>query len=271
MRKKLMIAGDSFSAPSQLLPGTGWGDVLAKKLDWDLINLARQGCSNGGIRIQIEEIRRQKPDFAVVSATFWDRMEIPATAAPYDWTIPPGGWNPPLQQHLQNQELKNGYDRKDGINNVNYGNNNYNMICETIFSLAENYPHPYRSGKISKDAQRGVRAWIDSIYDNAWKKQQDEWIFVEGVLQMYLDEIKFLVLPNLLWPFDPTNINQWRNAFPSIIPDRYIQMDSNQSPQAICGKNPFEGEDPGYHGNEESQRIIAENWYRRITQEHHVQ
>ena len=265
MKKKLMVAGCSFSAVSQRLPGTSWSEVLAEKLNWDLINLARQGCSNGGIRIQIDEIRRQRPDFAIVSPTFWDRMEIPASSAPYDWEHNiPGGENPPLERHLQNRELKNGYDRRDGIDNVNYGNNNYNMICETIFSLAENYPHPYRSGLISKDAQRGIRAWIDSIYDNAWKKQQDEWIIIEGVLQMYLDGINFLVLPNLLWPFDPDNQAQWRNAFPKIMPDRYIQLESMQSPQAICGNNPFKGEDPGYHGNEQSQRIIADNWYHRI-------
>lgn len=259
-----MVAGDSFSAPSDGYPGTSWAEVLAKKLDWDLVNLARQGCSNGGIRIQIEEIRRQKPDFAIVSATFWDRMEIPAKAAPYDWKTPPGGWDPPLQQHLQNRELKNGYDRADGINNVNYGNNNYNMICETIFSLAENYPHPYRSGKIDKDAQMAVRHYIDCIYDNAWKKQQDEWVFVEGALQMYLDGLNFLVLPNLLWPFDPDNTDQWRDAFPKIIPDRYIQLDSAQSPQAVCGNHPFKIDDPGYHSSTEGQVVIAENWYNRI-------
>jgi hypothetical protein len=35
-------------------PGTSWSEVLAKRLDWDLVNLARQGCSNGGVRIQME-------------------------------------------------------------------------------------------------------------------------------------------------------------------------------------------------------------------------
>lgn len=266
-----MVAGCSFSAPSKTLPGTSWSEVLAKKLDWDLVNLARQGCSNGGIRIQIEEIRRQKPDFAIITPTFWDRMEIPARAAPYDWTIPPGGWDPPLQQHLQNRELKNGYNRADGIDNVNYGNNNYNMICETIFSLAENYPHPYRSGKIDKATQTAVRHYIDCIYDNSWKKQQDEWIIIEGVLQMYLDGIKFFVQPVLLWPFDPANQNQWQQIFPSIIPERFIMSDSNESVLSVCGNNPFSGEDPGYHSNAVGQEQIANNWYRRITQDHNVQ
>jgi hypothetical protein len=263
----LMVAGCSFSAVSQTAPGTSWSEVLAQKLGWRLTNLARQGCSNGGIRLQMEEIRRQRPTFAIVSPTFWDRMEIPATAAPYDWTQKSGGWNPPLERHLQDRTKKNGYNREDGINNVNYGNNNYNMICETIFTLAENYPHPYRSGLISRVAQNGVRAWIDAIYDTNWKKQQDEWIMREGVLMMYLDGINFLVLPNLLWPWDPANSRQWRQAFPEIIPDRYILTDDAESPQAICGNNPFTGEDPGYHSSPHGQQLIADQWHRRITQQ----
>ena len=261
MTKQLMVAGCSFSAPSKTLPGTSWSELMADKLGWELVNLARAGCSNGGIRIQIEEIRRQRPDFAVVSATFWDRMEIPARSAPYDWSLPSGGRNPNLEKHLQNRNLKNGYNRDDGIDNVNYGNNNYNMICETIFSLAENYPHPYRSGKISKDAQQGVKTFIDTIYDNAWKKQQDEWIIREGVLSMYLDGIKFLFLPNFLWPFTPEKPTQWRDAFPGIVPDCYLQLDPERTPQVACGKNPCElNNDPGYHGNSKSQELIA-NWH----------
>ena len=140
---KLMIAGCSFSAVSKSLPGTAWSEVLAKRLGWELINLARQGCSNGGIRIQIDEIRRQRPDFAVIGPTFWDRMEIPADSAPYDWSqSPSSGENPPLERHLQNRNLGIGYNRKDGIRNVNYGQEPSNMICETIFTLAENYEHP---------------------------------------------------------------------------------------------------------------------------------
>lgn len=261
---KLMVAGCSFSAVSQSLPGTSWSERLAKKLgDWELINLARQGCSNGGIRIMMDEIRRQRPDFAVVGPTFWDRMEIPAKSAPYDWNQGPShGENPPLERHLQNRNLGNGYRREDGIRNVNYGHEPSNMICETIFTLAENYDHPYRISRISRDAQRGIQAWIDAIYDNAWKKQMDEWMMREGVIMMYLDGIKFLLLPNLLWPFDPNDSNQWRKAFPDLIPDHYINLDPMRSPQGICGNNPFRGEDPGYHSSPEGQEIIAENFYQ---------
>jgi hypothetical protein len=136
------------------------------------------------------------------------------------------------------------------------------MICETIFTLAENFDHPYRQGRITKQAQTGIRHWIDSIYDNAWKKQQDEWMIREGVISMFLDDIRFLVLPNLLWPFDPNNINQWRQAFPALVLNHYINLNDACSPQAICGNNPFQGKDPGYHSSATGQEIIAENFYQ---------
>lgn len=268
---KLMVAGCSYSALSDDLPGTAWSEVLAKKLGWDLINLARQGCSNGGIRVQIDEILRQRPDFAIVTPTFWDRMEIPATAAPY---VPREkenkGWAPDLQAHLQDRGIQNGYDRQAGMDNVNYGHNQSRMICETIFSLAENGPHRYRSGRISKEAQTAVKHYIDQLYDSNWKKQQDEWIIREGVYEMFVSGIKFLLVPVLLWPFDSQDHDQWKNLFPNLIPEHFVMSNERESVLPITGNNPFQGSDPGYHGSPLSQEIIANNYYRRITQDHSV-
>jgi hypothetical protein len=268
MQKHLMIAGCSYSAPSRTLPGTSWSEVLANKLGWRLTNLARQGCSNGGIRIQIDEIRRQRPDFAIVTPTFWDRMEIPATGAAYSWDKSEKGRA--LQDHLQDRSLGNGYDRKAGMQNVNYGDQPSRMICETIFTLAQNGSHPYRIGPITSDAQRAIRHYIDQLYDNHWKKQQDEWIMVEGILQMYFEGIKFSVQPVLLWPWDPDNHDLWRQAFPAILPDQYIMLNERESVLPLTGNNPFSGEDPGYHSSPAGQQTIADNWYRRITQDHGI-
>lgn len=265
---KLIVAGCSFSAPSLRLPDTSWSEVLSRRLGWQLENLARQGCSNGGIRVQIDEILRQRPTFAIITPTFWDRMEIPAASAPFDWSKSTGGWNPDIQKHLQDRSLKNGYRREDGIDNINYGNNNYNMICETIYTLAENYDHPYRSGPISKPAQTAIRHYIDAIYDSEWKKQQDEWLIKEGIFELYHAGINFLFVPVLLWPYDPDlGKNQWREVIPKTIPDRYVMFDEFESVLPICGNNPFSGEDPGYHSSPQGQKIIAENYYRRITQD----
>jgi hypothetical protein len=195
-------------------------------------------------------------------------MEIPVSAAPFDWKKSTSGWSPDVQQHLQDRTLKNGYCRKDGINNVNYGHNNYNMICETIYTLAENFDHPYRSGLISKTAQTAIRHWIDSIYDSAWKKQQDEWIIKEGIFELFHSGVNFLFVPVLLWPFDPElGENQWRHAISSAVPDRNVMFDASESVLPICGNNPFDGGDPGYHSGALAQEIIANNYYRRISRD----
>ena len=267
---KLIVAGCSFSAASKSFPGTSWAEVMAQELNWELVHLARQGVSNGGIRIMIDEILRQGPDFAVVTPTFWDRMEIPATAAPYDWNLPDPGWDPPLQRHLQNRDLGNGYDAAAGMSNVNYGDQPSRMISETIFSLAENFPHPYRSGAITKTAQTAIRHWIDGIYDSNWKKQQDEWIIREGVFQMFHAGIKFLLVPCLLWPWNPDHTSLWRDSFPLVIPDRYLMLDDRQSPLSVGGAHPFTGEDPGYHMSAAGQRQIAHNYLERMHRDHAI-
>jgi hypothetical protein len=254
-----MICGCSYSAPSKDLPGTSYGEVLADKLDWELENLARQGCSNGGIRIQIDEVIRQQPTFAIIAPTFYDRMEIPASAAPYDWTIEPKAWNTPLQQHLQDQSLLNGYDVNAGIDNVNYGNNPYRMICETIFSLAENYDHPYRSDKIDKHTQAAVKQYVNFLYDSNWKRQQDEWIIRDGIMQLYYSGIPFLLVANNLWTSDTV-----RAAIPKVVSDGYLTLDYAQTPAYATNEYPFVDKDPGYHGDPKSQEYLANVYYNII-------
>lgn len=259
-----MICGCSFSAPSRLTEhhGQSWSERLAEKLGWRLTNLARQGCSNGGIRIQIDEVIRQRPDFVIVVPTFHDRTEIPARAAPYDFRDDDWkGWNSDLQQHLQTAHL-NGYDRSVGINNVNYGNNPYTMICETIFSLAENYDHPYRSSKIDRDTQKAVKAWVNYLYDSEWKRQQDEWIIRDGIVQLFCHGIDFLLVPNSeIWP-----INDTRDIIPDFIPSDNIVLEKEKTPAWACNKWPLVSfdDDPGYHGAPDSQIYLCDTYHEII-------
>jgi len=258
--KKLMVCGCSFSAPSQDLPGTAYGEVLARQLGWEVEILARQGCSNGGIRVQIDEVIRQRPAFAIIAPTFHDRMEIPAGAAPY---VPPAdenkGWNSDLQKHLQKNH-NTGYDRSAGIDNVNYGDNPYRMICETIFSLAENYEHPYRSTKIDRGTQGAIKQYINFMYDSEWKRQQDEWIMRDGIMQLHYAGIPFLVVANNLWTSDTV-----RDAFPAVVPDHCFTLRYEDTPAYSTNKWPFVGpKDPGYHGDPQSQQYLADIYYKLI-------
>lgn len=265
--KKLIVCGCSYSAPSQDLPGTAYGEVLARRLGWDVEILARQGCSNGGIRVQIDEVLRQRPAFAIIAPTFHDRMEIPASAAPY---VPKQnenrGWNPELQQHLQKNHGI-GYDRSAGIDNVNYGDNPYRMICETIFSLAENYEHPYRSTKIDRGTQGAIKQYINFMYDSEWKRQQDEWIVRDGIMQLFYSGIPFLLVANNLWTSDTV-----REAFPSVMSDRYFTLRYEETPAYSTNEWPFVGpKDPGYHGDPRSQEYLADVYFKLITETWNIQ
>lgn len=264
--KKLIVCGDSFSAPSRSLPGTAWGEVLAQRLGWDVEILARQGCSNGGIRVQIDEVLRQRPTFAIIGPTFHDRIEIPAGAAPY---VAPRnedkGWNNDLQRHLQTNH-GTGYDPAAGIDNINYGNNPYRMISETIFSLVENYDHPYRAAKIDKHTQAAVKQYVNFMYDSAWKLQQDRWIIRDGIMQLFYSGIPFLLVANTIWNSDTV-----RAAFPAVIPDHHFTLDFKQTP--AYASNEWEladktaAGDPGYHTRPEGQQYLADTYYKIITEQ----
>jgi hypothetical protein len=102
------------------------------------------------------------------------------------------------------------------------------------------------------------------MYDANWKQQQDEWIVMEGVLQMWQDDLKFLITAGMLWL--PANSERWRELFPRRMPDELIWLDRMKSHQTACATHPIENdEDPGYHGSPASQELIADWYYDHIT------
>ena len=135
------------------------------------------------------------------------------------------------------------------------------MICETIFSLAENYVHPYRAGKIDKDTQNAVKQYINHLYDSNWKLQMDTWIMRDGIVQAYLAGVKFIVLPDNLW-----NAGTVRDIIPNLVPNKYLITKNESLPQHATWLYPFKGSDPGYHGDPKSQEYLADVYYKIITE-----
>jgi hypothetical protein len=88
-KKVLAVCGDSFMAATyskkpgdneEGSEGRHFSELLAKKLDYDLITLARGAVSNLCIRLQVEEMIRKKPDFILVYTTTSSRIDFPINA-----------------------------------------------------------------------------------------------------------------------------------------------------------------------------------------------
>jgi len=72
--KKLVVCGDSFSYSDK---STDWPLILAKKLNYNLINLATIGASNINICFQIDyALKNINPDIIIISLSAVDRFEI---------------------------------------------------------------------------------------------------------------------------------------------------------------------------------------------------
>jgi hypothetical protein len=230
---KLIVCGCSLSADSTSDPGTGYGHQTARRLGWDVEILARQGCSNGGIRIQIDEALRQRPDFVIVAPTFSDRMEIPARSL--------------------------GYSKQHGLDNINYGNNPYRMISEPIGTLIENIDHPTRYKQLDQHTESALQYYVNHLYDHKWKQQQDEWIVRDGIMQLFYFKIPFLVIAGPLW-----HVGNIRNRIPKVVNNNSLTLVYEETPNYAIHKWPFEGADPGYHGSPASQAYLAEIYAKKI-------
>lgn len=246
---KIIVCGCSFSATVEgEYAGTHWSEVLAKKLDAELINYARQGISNAAIRVQIDEAMKQNPDYVFVGATTEDRIEIPLK--PFT-KIQDGHPN-----HTAYKENRNGYVKELGLKNFNYGvQHPYTMISETIFSIIENYDHNYRIGKVDKDIRTAVEEYAAFMYDAHWKKQCDRWIIDSGLWRLHDAGIKFLYNP---W------VNASPNDFdmPQWFQDKYFvpwQLGFGR----IANDYPYQP-DIGYHTSPEGQAKLAELYYELI-------
>lgn len=260
MTKTLMVCGCSFSAKPFKLKhsGTHFSEILAKRLGYTLINTAYAGCSNGGVRIQIDEVIRQKPDFAIIIPTFSDRIEIPVTGLKPDY------------DKLSWLELDNflktetNYDESKGLNNINCaGSLDPSLICENFTSLVNNWKHDYRNKKpLKSEVVEALKLYVSYLYDSNWKKQQDRWIIEHGALEMVHNNIPFILIPTI-W--------LWRDYMgePKLLDKKYYTQHPDHCPLAISNRPEYSlngdwDNDPGYHTLYSGQEFLAEKYFELI-------
>ena len=71
------VCGDSWFAADVDEPGNSFGEVMCSRNNWSLRSLARGGCSNFAIALQVDKAIELDCDFVVLGTTTPDRSEFP--------------------------------------------------------------------------------------------------------------------------------------------------------------------------------------------------
>ena len=262
--KKLYVCGCSFNTVSKKIDykDTHWSQVLSKKLGWELVNLAKPGISNGGIRLQIDKAIKDRADFVIVVATVPDRIELSSNIAPSPW------FSNKEKNFIgfddKSPEMKFttsgvGYDPELGLDNIDYtSSKKYRLISAQLRTLISGTDHYVTD----KAMQVLLKQYIAFMYDPLWKKQLDSWLMVESAHTMYDNDIPFFLDPGYLWTME-----EFKKVLPKKIDKKHFSCDETETLKYCI--EPFvvtlEGDDdPGYHSLPEQQKVIANIYYNII-------
>ena len=160
-KKTLAICGGSYFTTDSHYPGQSFGEILATKHNLQLESLARSGCSNFTIALQIDKAIELNPEFIIVGCTDWARIELPIVHQGnllknfLNWA----GWP------SKSQEIAV-YDKIKGLLNIKYSDSVHELSSqysqpaeETIISFAAipvQFTQPELKTDISSDAAKDL-------------------------------------------------------------------------------------------------------------------
>ncbi len=171
--------GNGITPPSDDLidsEGKHFTELLAKAIGYDYFTLARAGCSNSVIRLQIEEMVNRKVDFVIFGNTTENRIELPITT----------------------------FHRSLGIQNISYErypNQSKKNITKKPTTISENLLTIERNfvNNLNEFQVESVKHYIKDIFDFEYKRHQDTWILASGVQALKDAKIPYLFLPGWEW------------------------------------------------------------------------
>lgn len=196
--KKIGVCGDSFMVSmsfdeNDLYNGYGchFTELLAKKLNFDIVSYAKAGCSNQTIRLQIDEIIKEKPDLVIIGTTTPNRIELPI--------------NDLYSDDLNyNNKL---YNIEDGLYNIDY--RNYPNTSSEYYKFKDIEPKiasvtinesffTDKSKYFTKEEIVIFEKWYKRFFDYNWKQQQDTWIISDGLRKLERNNIQFFCINSFL-------------------------------------------------------------------------
>lgn len=250
---KLGVCGDSYMSsisynPNDIDNGSGkhFTELLGEKLGWEVVTFARGACSNQAIRLQIDEIIKQRPDCVIIGTTSPDRIEFPIK----DLSV-----NDYFDKFSLNDKI---YNPMNGLYNIDYRDfpdlssqhENFKKIVPTLTSetIGNMFNNP-SSSRLNKNEIKLVKDWFQRFFDTRWKAQQDTWIISNGLRKLMDENIDFYCINNFL------DINEL-----SIYGDRIIEPVSKLNPWTYYNPNNNKIK-YRFHTSLEDQETLANKWY----------
>lgn len=250
--KKLGVCGDSYMSAisyneNDLDNGYNnhFTEILSRKIGCDVVTFARGACSNQTIRLQIDEIIKEKPDLVIIGTTSADRFELPICDLYVDDYFDKNKNNDCIYNKnngLYNIDHTNWIDKS--AEKINFSKIKPTLISDTLNNLFNGQQYP--KNILNNDELDILKKWFNRYYDCKWKIQQDTWIVSDGLRKLQDNNIKFYCLNWLLFEED-------LNCFG----DKIIQRDSYLSPLNYTSNNTKYR----FHTTIESQEILSNKWF----------
>ena len=201
-RKKIAICGASWFSADLAFPGLSFGEKLAKKVDFDLISLARGGCSNFTIALQVDKAIELGADYVVVGTDTWDRIEMPIIDSNYEhinaYIKRIFSWN------SWHDRQPGQYEPSRGLANIQYNphpdlSSKHEFLTDptTISESLNNLAFPESGAndfyKLTDEQVAALRLYMLNIYDSRLKQQQDCWIISDACRRLQQSRIPFII------------------------------------------------------------------------------
>jgi len=210
----LAVCGDSWFSADLNFSGKSFGEILAGRFGADLVSLARGGCSNFAISLQIDKAIELETDFVIVGTTTPDRAEFPIINEKNQsiWQTLKESFN----WHDWFNTQPDVYVKSRGISNVLHTNslskNNPWINDPTIISESLNNLAFWANRQLTVEQLESLKHYMLNLYDSGIKRQYDSWIISDACRRLEENQIPYLIFTHTLYKDDFIKDITWVNS-----------------------------------------------------------
>lgn len=213
-QKNLVICGDSWFSTDQRYKGCSFGERLSERHSIMVENLARGGCSNFAVALQINRAIEMKPDFVIAGCTTWDRIEVPIPESTTGFTEFLGWLD--FANRATDQCR---FAKQHGLLNIKYSHAVNEQSCQysqpaletTLSESINNLIWNDRYG-LDHEILSALKSYIRCLYDSGIKQQIDCWVMSDAARRLQQSEIPFLFYIEPLFNGDYVDDITWLDS-----------------------------------------------------------